>query len=71
MSETRAEHLDWAKGRALAYLPDTPNAMASFVSDLNKHEGTRSHPVGELLIMHAMSGLLNERNCRDLITGTN
>ena len=68
---TRAEHLTWAKERALAYLPDWQNAMASFCSDLNKHEDTAGHPVQELLMMHAMSGLLNDRECRDLIEGTN
>jgi hypothetical protein len=68
----RAEHLAWAKDRALEYLPgDVNNAMASLVSDLNKHEETAGHPVGELLIMHAMSGLLDDRTCRDLIEGTN
>lgn len=68
---TRAEHLTWAKERALEYLPDTSQAMASFLSDLSKHEQTAGHPVGELMAMHAMSGLLTEANCRDLITGTN
>ncbi len=67
---TRAEHLAWAKERALAYLPDWQNAMASFNSDLNKHDETAGHPVRDLLMLHAMSGLLNERECRDLIEGT-
>jgi len=72
VSISRAEHLTWAKERALAYLPGDPNnAMASFVSDLNKHSETEGHVVGELMVMHALGGLLNERTCRDLITGTN
>jgi len=50
---TRAEHLDWAKQRALAYLPDWQNAMASFVSDLNKHDETAGHAVQELMLLHA------------------
>lgn len=67
----RAEHLAWAKERALEYLPDNVNdAMASFMSDLNKHDETAGHPVGELMIMHAMSGLLDDRECRSLIEGT-
>lgn len=39
--ESRAEHLEWCKRRALEYLPDDPkNAMASMLSDLGKHPGT-------------------------------
>jgi hypothetical protein len=67
---TRAEHLAWAKERALAYLPDWAQAMASFISDLGKHKETTGHAVIELMGMHALSGLLNERECRDLIEGT-
>ena len=39
---TRAEHLEWAKGRALAYLErgEPDNALASILSDLSKHEET-------------------------------
>ena len=67
---SRAEHLAWAKDRAVAYLPDWQNAMASFVSDLGKHKETAGHAVIPLLAMHAFSGLLNERECRNLIEGT-
>lgn len=68
----RAEHLAWAKERALEYLPADPNqAMTSFLSDLAKHEETQGHSVNELMMMHAMGGLLDARNARDLITGTN
>jgi hypothetical protein len=67
----RVEHLQWAKDRALAYLPaDVNQAMTSFVSDLGKHDELRGHPVEDLIIMHAMSGLLDERTCRQLIQGT-
>jgi hypothetical protein len=69
---TRAEHLQWAKDRALAYLPnDTTQAMGSFVSDLRKHEELRDHGAIELLGMHALSGLLTSTNCHDLIEGSN
>jgi hypothetical protein len=35
----RAEHLQWAKDRALAYLPHDPaNAWASFASDIEPDE---------------------------------
>lgn len=40
---TRAEHMDWCKGRAREYLErgDATNAIASMASDLNKHDETR------------------------------
>jgi hypothetical protein len=68
---TRDEHLQWAKERALQYLPDYIQAMTSFISDLNNHDELRDHPVIMLLGMHAFSGLLNARECRNLIEGTN
>lgn len=39
---TAAEHFDWAIGRAMEYVElDNPgDALASLVSDLQKHEGT-------------------------------
>lgn len=39
---TAAEHFAWAKARAIEYVNagDGITAMASFVSDLSKHEGT-------------------------------
>jgi hypothetical protein len=67
---TREEHLEWAKSRALAYLPDWAQAMASFVSDLGKHKDTAGHAVIELMGMHALAGLLNEHELRSLIEGT-
>lgn len=67
----RNEHLQWAKDRALAYMPDTGDAAVSFLSDLTKHPELSDHPVRELIGMHMFAGLLNERNCRDLIEGTN
>jgi hypothetical protein len=38
----RAEHLQWCKDRALEYVArgDLRNAMASMLSDLQKHPGT-------------------------------
>lgn len=47
MAENRAEHLAWAKQRALEYLDagDLGNAIASMVSDLGKHPETRSVPL--------------------------
>lgn len=47
---TARDHLNWAVKRALTYfdMGDIPNAIASFTSDLNKHDGTRwiiEHPL--------------------------
>jgi hypothetical protein len=43
---TRDEHLQACKERALEYLDDgdVRNAIASMLSDLNKHPGTRPTP---------------------------
>lgn len=41
---TREDHLEWAKKRALAYLPHDPlEAMTSMGSDLTKHPGLKNH----------------------------
>ena len=41
---TRAEHLRWAKDRALEYADrgETGNAISSLMSDLDKHPETRA-----------------------------
>jgi hypothetical protein len=45
-TRSRADHLAWAKERALAYAAagDVAGALASIASDFNKHEELRSHP---------------------------
>ena len=47
---TREEHLAWARERALEYVDrgDLPSAVASLISDLGKHEETRSFPLDVL-----------------------
>ena len=41
---TRGEHLEWAKKRALEYLPQNPvEAMTSMMSDLKKHPDLKDH----------------------------
>ena len=42
MSTTPRDHLEWAALRALEYYDagQTKNAVASFLSDVQKHEGT-------------------------------
>lgn len=67
---SRAEHLEWCKVRALEYLPDTAQAMTSLASDLRKHPDTRDHQVVKLMWKMTLSGLMNVRECRDLIEGT-
>ena len=54
----RAEHLQWAKDRALEYadMGDVANAMASLGSDLNKHPDTKGHGGMMLMMMMATSG---------------
>ena len=56
---TRAEHLQWAKDRALEYADrgETANAIASISSDLQKHPDTKDHAGPQLLVMMAMSDL--------------
>jgi len=57
----RAEHLQWAKDRALEYADqgDVANAMASLRSDLNKHPETKNRAAMELMVMLAMNGHLS------------
>lgn len=58
---TRAEHLRWAKDRALEYadLGDMTNAVASMCSDLRKHPDLENHAGAQLLVMMAAAGHLN------------
>jgi len=44
---TAPDHLEWARTRALEYLDrgDPNGALGSFLSDLNKHSGTRGHVI--------------------------
>lgn len=70
----RAEHLDWCKKRALEYveLNDVPNALASFISDLGKHEETVDHPAIMLATGLSMGGHLSTpRQMKEFIEGTN
>jgi hypothetical protein len=72
---TRAEHLAWAKQRALAYLErgDIQNAFASIASDLGKHSETRGHAALELGMMLLVSGvdLRTPAEMRKFIEGIN
>jgi hypothetical protein len=52
MEMTRAEHLAWAKQRALEYVDrrEPVNAIASMLSDLNKHPELERH-AGKMLFL--------------------
>lgn len=43
--QTRDEHLEWCKTRAMEYVNrgDTKNAFSSFMSDMGKHPETQDH----------------------------
>ena len=72
--QTAAEHLAWAKGRALEYADqgDVPNALASINSDLRKHPDLASHSGIELGMMLAMTGHLSTpQQVREWIEGLN
>jgi hypothetical protein len=53
----RAEHLRWAKDRAIEYADrgETAEAIASLGSDLNKHPDTKGHVGMQLMMMMAIS----------------
>jgi hypothetical protein len=70
----RAEHLAWAKERALEYADkgDMPNALASLTSDLRKHPETANHGAIELGMMLALGGHLDSPSeLRKFIEGCN
>lgn len=60
-TETRDEHLQWAKDRALAYVDkgELENALASIASDLNKHEETHNHATDMLIALVGTSHAIN------------
>lgn len=57
----REEHLQWAKDRALEYVEagELQNAIASMISDLQKHPELEDHP-GRMLWMTAIFDGANE-----------
>ncbi len=58
---TRAGHLNWCKGRALALVRegDVPGGWSSFASDMTKHPETADHPALELGMGMLVAGHLN------------
>jgi hypothetical protein len=71
---TRGEHLVWCKTRALEYLDagDVTNAMASMLSDLDKHPETKFQP-GSILVMLGLQAAINNDDAaaRRFIVGFN
>jgi hypothetical protein len=61
ITETRQQHLERCKKRALEYCDngDARNAFASMSSDLGKHPDTADHIGIKLGMMQLMAGLLN------------
>ena len=64
MAQTRAEHLQWCKERALEYLNpgeffSIDQAMASMQSDMGKHPETRNHMALGLMLQMRISGNLD------------
>jgi hypothetical protein len=72
--QPRAQHLEWCKKRALAYVDqgDTANALASMFADLAKHPKTRNHPDIERGDLLKIAGLLSTpQEMRHYIEGFN
>jgi hypothetical protein len=70
---TRAEHLAWAKARALEYANrgDAAGAVASMASDLGKHPELASHIGITLGAMQLFAGQLSGHQLREWIEGFN
>lgn len=71
---TRAEHLRWAKERALAELEPggggVVDAMSSIHMDFRNHSDLKEHSGLELMAMLTFAGHLNtERDVREFIEG--
>jgi hypothetical protein len=71
---TRTEHLAWCKQRALEYLDkgDVSNAVASMMSDLQKHDETALE-AGSILSALGLSAAMsnNSAEARRFIEGFN
>ena len=70
----RQEHLQWSKQRALEYvdLEQLDNAVASLMSDFNKHPKLRNHMGIELTMMLLANGnLRTQHEMRKHIEGFN
>lgn len=73
-TETRSQHLEWCKKRALEYcdIGDPKQAFGSMASDMSKHPETEGHAALQLGIMMLMGGHLStEPEMRKFINGFN
>lgn len=68
---TRAKHLQWCKDRALEYVEsgDYSQAVASMVSDLNKHDETRDSVSMAFHLGMAVQTTNNKKEVEDYING--
>lgn len=72
--ESRENHLNWCKQRAMEYVNagDLKNAFASFQSDMGSHPETQDHLVLEMGTMLLIGGHLSTASqMEDWIMGTN
>ena len=60
----RAEHLQWAKDRALEILETgtTAEAYTSFLSDMGNHDETREHPMLTPGFQMLWSGMITSKD---------
>jgi hypothetical protein len=71
---SRAEHLAWAKARALEYIDagNIAHALSSMASDIGKHPETERHPGIQLgLELLISGGLRSQQDARRFIEGFN
>lgn len=70
---TRAEHVAWAKARALEYveLGDAQQAVTSMLSDLKKHAETEELAVNMTLIAVFDGSMTDPEKARRFIEGFN
>ena len=59
--ETRKEHLEWCKQRAIEYIDagDLNQALASMLSDMSKHPETQDHLALKMLMTLKLGGHLD------------
>jgi len=72
--ETRAEHLEWCKKRALEYIQggDIEQGIISMMSDIRKHPETDSQALASLCMMMLVSGKLKtQHEAEKFINGFN
>lgn len=71
---TREEHLAWCKQRALEYIDkgQIKEGITSMMSDMSKHDETKSPALDQLALMMLVSGHLNSvYEARKFINGYN